>query len=200
MVNNSTNINIVLFCFVYRNTIFTSIYFIIVTSRKMFWIILIFLTRNTPPTPARFLVWFMLLDLYFFVNCFVDHCLSFCPYFTWSLYRLSFCPYFTWSLYRLSFCPYFTWSLYRLSFCPYFTWSLYRLSFCPYFTWSLYRLSFLDLLLLFILTFIYFEFCNEATYPEVEIMRSTAHIYVKCQWLQDQHRVPKSEEIFKKCN
>ena len=72
--------------------------------------------------------------------------------------------------------------------------------FCPYFTWSLYRLSFLDLLLLFILTFIYFEFCNEATYPEVEIMRSTAHIYVKCQWLQDQHRVPKSEEIFKKCN
>ena len=161
MVNNSTNINIVLFCFVYRNTIFTSIYFIIVTSRKMFWIILIFLTRNTLPTPARFLVWFMLLDLYFFVNCFVDHCLSFCPYFTWSLYRLSF---------------------------------------CPYFTWSLYRLSFLDLLLLFILTFIYFEFCNEATYPEVEIMKSTAHIYVKCQWLQDQHRVPKTEEIFKKCN
>ena len=90
MVNNSTNINIVLFCFVYRNTIFTSIYFIIVTSRKMFWIILIFLTRNTPPTLARFLVWFMLLDLYFFVNCFVDHCLSFCPYFTWLLYGLSF--------------------------------------------------------------------------------------------------------------
>ena len=67
MVNYSTNINIVLFCFVYRNSIFTSIYFVIVTSRKVFWIILIFLTRNTPPTPTRYLVWFMLLDLYFCV-------------------------------------------------------------------------------------------------------------------------------------
>ena len=50
--------------------------------------------RNFPPfrstwVHSSFLVWFVLLDLQFSLQCFVDNCLPFCPFSCWILQCLS---------------------------------------------------------------------------------------------------------------